>query len=457
MSELVARLSLDSSQFNSGLSQAEARTANYSNMLGTFSKQGEQAFEGPSRGIARFAGHMEGANRTTFMFVSGLTDALERSEGDIGKFGQILGSTALYAGAVIGFSLIITKAGELSKQIDELNERAGKTKGGFLANLFSGFEDLAAPERMTSGFEFGADSDQYKSAVKNQASAMAKGIAAEFSKPTAESMLAQFIREEVDKTGKAPTAAVERAMFQQFQGELSKAKVADSAEAFNEAGMSPQRKLQRLLQLQGEAAVTESKSGGLEKVEAQEKYYRLGVEILALEKQINGEKEREKTAAERIIEAEKKREESLSKQLAERRFEDSLITMTPEKQKAALAVMIKQEEIEASRLDKMGKHGDALESQIEAEKHRRQMEEIDKKESEPQKEQTERLRTVTDSLRTIGGTVGEGRGLIGAGANSRIGAFDHAAQTARNTAEIASILRAQKSLHPATKPPVSSP
>lgn len=139
MAELRTRVSLDNITFMAKLNEIESRLAQFGRRAGS---AGEEAGVGYSRGLSKIAGHLAGLDRTGFMAISGITQAVEEAGGSWSRFGAIIGNSALYGGAAIGIGLVINKAMDLNKEIQELQKNAGQPVKGFWENWADGWSEM---------------------------------------------------------------------------------------------------------------------------------------------------------------------------------------------------------------------------------------------------------------------------------------------------------------------------
>jgi hypothetical protein len=119
--------------------------------------------------LARAFGQLGGANREVFMLIRGITEATETAEGSWSKFAGAIGDTAVFAGAAIGIAFVIDKAKELSKETDELWEKAGQRPQGLWHNLLQGFGLESSPH--VSGY---VDDEEKDRAIERDRARRAK-------------------------------------------------------------------------------------------------------------------------------------------------------------------------------------------------------------------------------------------------------------------------------------------
>lgn len=310
---------------------------------------------------------------------------------------------------------------------------------------------------------------------------------------------------DTEETGDVSSKALEKRerLIKQIDEQMERNKESESGD--NEEKLKVLEARRKQLAEEDSAARQESKGGDSERaLMAELSILKVDNEILAVQKRISEEADR----------AEKKKEladkELLRKEnrLADEQFDNSLFGKNLDEKERLLRDRVRDFEDIAKQLDRSGEQAGALDAQMEAEKYRTELDHIidlESKEEERDEHRKHRWKEFTDSLKNIGGTVGEGRGIslipgdpapfapnsnmtdggnIGGAMTNRLdllsglvtgggvmrhsgqsiatargvamSSFDHAAQTARNTAEIASILRAQKP-HATKPPPISSP
>lgn len=122
------------------------------NDLNTVAAASRDAASAATRGSGSFTGlsrelsNMAGANRQVYMAMSGISEAINTAEGSWKKFTSRLGETTMFAGAVIGFEMVIKAAQKMSAQADDAWKSAGVGAQGFWKNWLIGAGIMDAPK-----------------------------------------------------------------------------------------------------------------------------------------------------------------------------------------------------------------------------------------------------------------------------------------------------------------------